>query len=87
MSGDRGIDVTVPASLAMLKKHPDLNLILVGKQGAGYVKQHPSGPQQWPNLIQHTLLLSYQIRDILLFTQQLDVRVTPNDPGCRAGDI
>jgi glycerol-3-phosphate acyltransferase PlsX len=32
MSGDRGPDVTVPASLAMLKTHEELRLILVGKQ-------------------------------------------------------
>ena len=32
MSGDRGVDVTVPAAVAMLKKHADLNLILVGRK-------------------------------------------------------
>jgi glycerol-3-phosphate acyltransferase PlsX len=32
MSGDRGIDVTVPAAVAMLKKHADLDLILVGRE-------------------------------------------------------
>ena len=32
MSGDRGPEVTVPASLAMLKTHKELRLILVGKK-------------------------------------------------------
>jgi len=32
MSGDVGIDVTVPASLAMLRSHDELRLILVGKK-------------------------------------------------------
>ncbi|MDH3977947.1 MAG: phosphate acyltransferase PlsX [Gammaproteobacteria bacterium] len=32
MSGDVGVEATVPAALAMLKSRPDINLILVGKQ-------------------------------------------------------
>ena len=32
MGGDHGVSVTVPAALAMLKKHPELRLILVGRQ-------------------------------------------------------
>ena len=32
MGGDRGVAVTVPASLSALKDHPDLHLILVGDQ-------------------------------------------------------
>jgi glycerol-3-phosphate acyltransferase PlsX len=34
MSGDRGVEVTVPASLAMLKSHEELRLILVGREEA-----------------------------------------------------
>ena len=32
MSGDQGVEVTVPASLAMLKTHEELHLILVGRK-------------------------------------------------------
>jgi len=34
MGGDRGLQVTVPAALAMLREHPDLRLILVGQRDA-----------------------------------------------------
>ena len=34
MSGDRGIDVSVPAALAILAKHDDIRLILVGQEQA-----------------------------------------------------
>ncbi|OGT31520.1 MAG: phosphate acyltransferase [Gammaproteobacteria bacterium RIFCSPHIGHO2_12_FULL_35_23] len=32
MGGDRGADIVVPAAIEMLKKYPNLNLILVGQQ-------------------------------------------------------
>ena len=32
MGGDHGVSVTVPAALAMINKHPELGLILVGRQ-------------------------------------------------------
>lgn len=43
MGGDHGVTVTVPAALAMLKKHPELGLILVGRQdeiAAELARQH-----------------------------------------------
>ena len=32
MGGDTGLDVTIPAAVKALKKHPDLKLILVGNE-------------------------------------------------------
>ena len=32
MGGDHGLSVTIPACLRFLKQHPDVQLVLVGKQ-------------------------------------------------------
>lgn len=34
MGGDHGVSVTVPASITMLKRHPDLSIVLVGDETA-----------------------------------------------------
>ncbi len=61
MGGDRGIDVTFPAALDALKRHPNLHLLLVGNKDALLKKLKKSGMDESDEALQMTLIDASQV--------------------------